>query len=120
MPLRSTVRKLSSNSAIDTPMVCAWAAVDIKSASADPRISFFIGLSSTKGVRLHPPHAGALDLPAAGPSFPKGAAPNAAPKTEQTNRTICFTEYSFHFLRRTSTLFGLTGASVALHPDHKG
>jgi hypothetical protein len=50
------------------------------SASADPRISFFIGLSSTKGVRLHPPHAGALDLPAAGPSFPKGVAPNAALK----------------------------------------
>jgi hypothetical protein len=30
-----------------------------------------------------------------------------APKTEQTNRRICLTEYSFHFILATSTPFAV-------------
>src|SRR5262245_5155092 len=42
MPLRRTVRKLSSKSAIDTPIFVAWAVDVIRAAIAAARISFFI------------------------------------------------------------------------------
>ena len=42
MPLRSTVRKLSSNSAIETPMFSAIAVVDISAAKPAIARVFFM------------------------------------------------------------------------------
>src|SRR3954467_9103088 len=53
MPLRSTVRKLSSNLAIDTPTLAAKADELISAAKATPKISFFIVFLLHIGVRLH-------------------------------------------------------------------
>src|SRR6185295_15985812 len=55
MPLRSTVRKLSSNFAIDTPIFSANAGLAISAVMAAAyRIFLISSLSSTGGVRWHP------------------------------------------------------------------
>jgi hypothetical protein len=52
MPLRSTVRKLSLNSAIDTPIDSAMALVDIRPAKPARIRVFFIRIPPRCGVRL--------------------------------------------------------------------
>src|SRR5689334_527308 len=42
MPFRNTVRKLSSKSAMDTPIFVAWAVLVISAAMAAARSSFFM------------------------------------------------------------------------------
>ena len=64
MPLRSTVRKLSSNNAMDTPIFSAWAAVLIRAAANAPITNFFMSVFLHKwGVRRRP---GLPDVPEAG------------------------------------------------------
>src|SRR5260221_12622902 len=58
MPLRRTVRKLSSKSAMDTPTFVAWAVDVIRAAIAAARISFFIIWLLFLGARPHPDLAG--------------------------------------------------------------